>query len=138
MHRAYFLVATALLETVTGVLLLALPGLPLSLLLGSDSAPPELLVCARVAGAALVSLGVACWLERDRRTPPPRGLLTGVLLYDVLAALVLAYAGWFVGLAGMALWPAVAIHTLLAVWGARCLSSDSPRPPAQPAAPPEH
>jgi hypothetical protein len=122
MHRAYFLVATALLETVTGVLLLALPGLPLSLLLGSDSAPPDLLVCARVAGAALVSLGVACWLERD----------------DVLAALVLAYAGWFVGLAGMALWPAVAIHTLLAVWGARCLSSDSPRPPAQPAAPPEH
>jgi hypothetical protein len=50
-----------------------------------------------------------------------RGLLTGVLIYDLAAAAVLAYAGLFLDMAGLALWPAVALHAALAFWCVVCI-----------------
>ncbi len=115
---------TALLEVVTGLSLLILPAVPLVLLLGSGEAAPETLLVGRVAGAALLGIGVASWQARaDRRTPAQLGLLTGILLYDVAAAVLLAYAGAALHLAGIALWPAVVLHSALAVW---CVLAMSP------------
>jgi hypothetical protein len=48
-------------------------------------------------------------------------LLIGVLVYDGAAAALLGYAGLFSDLVGIALWPAVALHTALAVWCVLCL-----------------
>jgi hypothetical protein len=122
MGRAYLLRATALIEVGTGVLLLLVPALPLALLLGVPEGAPEAIFVARVAGAALLALGVACWLgRRDGRNPSQHGLLIGMFLYDVAAAALLAYAASFLNMAGLALWPAVVLHTGLALWCIACL-----------------
>jgi hypothetical protein len=122
MRRTYLLIATAFGEGGIGLLLLVSPSVPLALLLGVDQASPEVVIFARIAGAALLALGVACWLARnDANSPARKGLLLGILTYDLAAAGVLAYAGWFVGLAGIALWPAVGLHFALAVCCVACI-----------------
>jgi hypothetical protein len=127
MHRANLLIVTALGEAGTGLLLLAWPPVLLALLLGVDQASPETTCCARVAGAALLAIGVACWIGRsDAHSFAQFGLLIGVLIYDVAAAVILAYAGLYLSLAGIALWPAVVLHAALAVWCGLCLW-DGPR-----------
>jgi hypothetical protein len=122
MHRKWLLIVTAFVEVGTGLFLLFLPSIPLALLLGVSLAAPEAVFIARVAGAALLALGVASCLARsDPHGPAQLGVLTGVLIYDGAAAALLAYAGLVLRMAGIALWPAVALHTALAVWCVACL-----------------
>jgi hypothetical protein len=121
MGRGYFLMVTAIAEGATGLLLLIWPSLPLALLLGVEEGSPELNLCARVLGAALLAIGVTCWAGRSDKHGPARfGLLTAVLLYDVAAAVILACAG-LTGLTGIALWPAVVLHAALAAWCVLCI-----------------
>ena len=54
--------------------------------------------------------------DKDQRTPAQLGLLTGILIYNVAVALLLGFAGTVLKMAGIALWPAVVLHTALAVW----------------------
>ena len=116
------LVVSAWLETITGVALIAAPAAPVSLLLGVAFDTPVGLVMARVAGVALVALGLACWLARDDgRSPAARGVVAAMLLYDLAAAAVLLYAGLGLKLSAMGLWPAVLLHLALAAWCTRCL-----------------
>jgi hypothetical protein len=122
MHRAYLWIVTAVLEGGTAVALLFVPSAPLALLLGVTQAAPEALFVSRVAGAALLAIAVACWLARgDRGSSAGLGLLIGVLLYDAAAAGLLAYAGTALNMAGAVLWPAVAVHAVLAAWCVACL-----------------
>jgi hypothetical protein len=111
------LVLTAVLEAATGVGLLAMPVMVVSLLLGASLESTGALVIARVTGAAMLSLGLACWLARDDGlTRPGRAIVTAMLVYNVVVAAVLAYAGAVLGLTGIGLWPAAGVHTALAVW----------------------
>lgn len=98
------LIFAAVAEAATGLALLIAPSLVGQLLLGEQLTGIAIPV-ARVAGIALVALGVACW------PGPP---LLGMLIYGVAATLYLAYLG-LAGLAGMLLWPAVALHLLLSI-----------------------
>ncbi len=59
---------------------------------------------ARVAGIALIALGIACW------PGPP---LVGMLTYSAVVTLYLAYVGFAGGLTGILLWPAVVVHVIL-------------------------
>jgi hypothetical protein len=121
MSRTWLLIVTAGVEVGVALLLLLLPSIPFALLLGVSSAPPEAVLLARVAGAALLAIGVTCFLARgDRDGLAQRGVLTGVLIYDVAAAALLAYAGSVLSMAGIALWPAVVVHTALAAWCVAC------------------
>jgi hypothetical protein len=127
MYRVYLLIATAFGEGGVGLPLLVSPSVPLALLLGVDQASPEVGFFARISGAALFALAVACWLGRnDHGGPAQKGLLLGVLIYDLAAAAILACTGWFLGLVGVALWPAVALHVALAVCCVLCIR-DEPR-----------
>jgi len=111
------LIVTVLVETPIGLMLLLSPPLVARLLLGVSLAAPAALIVGRIAGAALLALGVACWLARD--DGPSRaggGLIAGMLLYNCAAVAVLAHAGVVVGLVGVLMWPAVALHSALAVW----------------------
>jgi Kef-type K+ transport system membrane component KefB len=129
------LIVTAILETATGVALMASPPVPVSLLLGASLDTPGGLSVARVAAAALLSLGVACWLARDDgQSRPGRAVIAAMLVYDIAVAAVLAYAALGFGATGVALWPVVVLHTALAVWCIACLrpvnssSSEPTRP----------
>jgi hypothetical protein len=122
MRARNFLIVTVLLEGGIGLLLLARPPIPLMLLLGVEHAAPEALAIARITGAALLAIGVVCWQGlRDRARPERNGLLLGILTYDVMAASILAYSGWFMNLVGIALWPAVGLHAALSGWCVVCL-----------------
>jgi hypothetical protein len=122
MHRLYLLIVTAFVEVGTGLLLLLLPSVPLALLLGLDDPAAETLFMGRVGGAALLAIGVASWLaRRDQGGPAQQGLFIGVLIYDAGAASLLAYAGVVLRRAGIALWPAVVLHTSLAAWCVVCV-----------------
>jgi hypothetical protein len=121
-QRKCLLIITALCEGGIGLLALVSPSIPQSLLLGVEQVSPEASFFARIAGAALLALGLACWFGRaDDHSSGQPGLLTSVLTYDVAAAGILASAGVFLRLVGLALWPAVVLHTGLAIWCAVCL-----------------
>jgi len=116
-NAKHFLVVTAVLEAGAGVGLLAAPGVVLWLLFGLEQAAIETLPVARLAGAALVAIGVACWSARaDGRSPARVGLLSGVLVYNVAAAALLGWAGAELNMDGIALWPAVVLHAMMICW----------------------
>jgi hypothetical protein len=116
------LLVTALLETATGLALLLSPPLVATVLLGASLDAPAALVVGRVAGAALLSLGGACWLARnDGPNRTLRGLVVAMLLYNCAAVAVLANAGAGGRLVGVLMWPTVALHSALAVWCIACL-----------------
>ena len=52
-----------------------------------------------------------------------RGLLAGLLVYNIGACVVLAYIGAGLGLSGPLLWPAVLLHAALTVWTLVCFKS---------------
>jgi hypothetical protein len=125
-----FLTVTAAGEGVTGLALLVAPAGALGLLLGVYQSSLETQIVARVAGTALMALGVSCWLARnDQPTPSQTGLLLGMLLYHAAAALLLALSGIRWNMAGIGLWPAVVLHSALGIWCLTCLATRS-RPPA--------
>jgi len=122
LHRTSLLLVTAVLEAATGLTLLVLPSLLLKLLLGVDQAAPEALFIARVAGAALLAIGVICYQTRnDKHSPAQTGVVTGALVYNVAIAALLVYSGTVLAMAGIALWPVVVLHTALALWCLSCL-----------------
>ena len=108
------LVLAAVSEAATGVALLIVPEVVLQLLFGAEMTGVAVTI-ARVAGIALIGLGIACW------PGPPR---IGMLTYSVLAALFLAYVGLAGGLTGVLLWPAVVVHAILTVLLTRAARSD--------------
>ncbi len=97
------LIVAAIAEIVTGMALLIVPSLVGQLLLGEELAGIAIPV-ARVAGIALIGLGVACW------PGPP---LAGMLTYSAIVTLYLAYLGFEGSFTGILLWPAVVLHLIL-------------------------
>ncbi len=115
------LALTAVGEAATGLALLLYPPIVLRPLFGAEITGVGVLM-SRVGGAALLAIGVACWPARnDPGGPAQFGLLCGVLIYDLTVAALLAYAGLFLDMAGIALWPAVVVHIVLALWCGACL-----------------
>ena len=108
------LILAAVGEAVTGVALLVVPSLVGRLLLGEELGGVALPV-ARVAGIALIGLGIACW------PGPPR---VGMLTYSGAVTLYLAYVGFAGGFAGVLLWPAVVLHAILTALLSRAATSD--------------
>jgi hypothetical protein len=111
------LVATAFLEVGAGLGLLALPALVVMLLLGVRGPAPETLVVARVAGAGLLAIALACWLARDDRgSRSQQGLVWAILVYNGGTCVVLTLAGVLQERDGVALWPVVLVHAVMTVW----------------------
>jgi hypothetical protein len=110
-------VVTAVIELGAGLALLCLPSVTVELLLGARLDAPVLLAVARVAGVALLTLGVACWLaSRDTGSRAARGLVAAMVIYNLGVAVILGTAGILSHLFGVALWPAVAVHVAMASW----------------------
>jgi hypothetical protein len=99
------LVLAAVGEISTGLALLVVPSIVGRLLLGEELTGVAVPV-ARVAGIALIGLGVACW---------PGTPILGMWIYSAAVALYLAFVGFGGGSGGMLLWPAVAVHFVLSL-----------------------
>ena len=97
-------------EVATGLALLIIPSLVSRLLLGTELTGISIPV-ARVAGIALISLGIACG--------PGSTPLLGMLTYSGLVTLYLAYVGIRSEWVGLLLWPAVLLHAVLTLLLAR-------------------
>jgi hypothetical protein len=65
MEARRLLIVTGFVETPIGQLLLLSPPLVARLLFGAALDPPAAVVVGRIADAALLSVGGACWLARD-------------------------------------------------------------------------
>jgi hypothetical protein len=111
------LIFAAVAEVATGFALLSVPSLVGQLLLGQEFTAVTILV-ARVAGIALIALGIACW---------PGSPLTGMLTYSAAVTVYLAYLGIVGGLTGVFLWPAVALHAILSILLSRAWLSTEAR-----------
>jgi hypothetical protein len=107
---------SAVAEAGTGLALMIDPALVVALLLGADVSGVGVLL-GRCFGIALLALALACW-RSGGGAPSVRGML----LYNGLIALYLAWLGTVGHLQGWLLWPAVVLHAvvaLLLVWARR-------------------
>ncbi|HBK05055.1 MAG TPA: hypothetical protein DDZ81_04240 [Acetobacteraceae bacterium] len=109
------LLFAAVAEAMTGLALLLAPWFVGWLLFGEGLTGTGILA-GRVAGIALIALGVACW------PGPP---VAGMLIYSAGVTLYLGYVGLAGGLTGFLLWPAVVLHLVLTVLLARSITTTS-------------
>jgi hypothetical protein len=111
------LIISAIIEAVIGLVLLVLPTVAVSMLLGVQLDTPAGLVAGRIAGAALLALAIACWQARNgERGSPATGVVEAMLLYNFAAMAVLVYAGIRLELRSALLWPAIVLHLGLGAW----------------------
>jgi hypothetical protein len=72
---------------------------------------------------ALLAIGVVSGLARQASGGPARrGVVVAAVFYDVAVALLFVFSAVGSHMAGPVLWPAVGLHTILAVWGMLCLA----------------
>ena len=116
------LMVTAAIELGAGLALLCFQSATVKLLLGSPLDSSVAVTLGRVAGAALLALGVACWLAQyDAQSCAARGLVSAMVLYNLGAVVILGAAGIRSQPVGVGLWPAVVLHAVMAIWCVTCL-----------------
>lgn len=98
-------------EFLTGVALLWSPSVVVELLFGSEISGIGIIL-SRIAGIALIALSVSCWpgTEKARRINQAHG---GMLTYNLLATLYLAYIGLKGQPIGKLFWLAVIVHVIM-------------------------
>jgi len=117
----HLLTVTAVIEAGVGFALLVVPSVVIQLLLGAEISGAAVSL-GRVAGTALLALGVACWLARsDVQSCAARGVVAAMLLYNFGAVVILGAAGISSQTVSIALRLAVVLHAAMAVWCATSL-----------------
>jgi hypothetical protein len=118
---------TAVIEAGAGLALGCCPSFTVALLLGSPLDTLAAVTLGRLAGGALLALGVACWLARgDAQSRAARGLIAAMVVYNFAAVALFVFAGIGLGLHGVALWPAVVLHAGMVIWCIACLCRKAP------------
>jgi len=112
------LTITAIVEGFTGLALAIAPSLVVSILLGTSLTDQGAVLIARLAGAALTAIAIACWLSRDATHSSV--MVKAMLVYNTFSISLLVYAVLCIKISGQGLWPAVLFHLALLVW---CVSS---------------
>jgi hypothetical protein len=110
MNTRYLFNASAGIEGLTGLALLAGPLFVIGLLLGDGLAPTGVAV-ARILGIGLLSVGVAGWESRGQEMR--HGPRIGLCIYNVGATILFVTLGTYGGMNGILLWPAAVLHGLI-------------------------
>ena len=117
-----FFVATAVMEAAAGLGLLIGPALVIALLLPGPVTNTHVAL-ARLAGAALLSLGAACWWARaDSGSAASRALVVGMSVYNA-AVIAIVLTGSFGSPSRPILWAVTLLHGAMAAWGVSLLRS---------------
>ncbi len=101
----------AAIEIATGVALIADPALVVRVLLAAGLSTGGIAV-ARIAGIALLSLGVACWPGAEGPSAPA---IRALFAYNLLASLYLGYLRVAGGFDSPFLWPVFALHAVMSL-----------------------
>ena len=113
MSLRFLLALAGSLEILAGSAALIIPALLVSLLFGS-SLDPIASVLARLFGAGVFGLGLACLKARhDVGGPAGVAVSIGITAYNILAAVVLLWAAAGLSLGGLLLWAAGIGHAAL-------------------------
>jgi len=121
--RRLFIV-TAVLELGAGLTLLIAPAVVIRLMFGPAVELFPTVGITRLTGAALLSLGAACWWARHAvRGAASRALIRAMLIYNV-AVVALAIAGTL-GARGVLQWTAVVLHATQAIWCAWIVAGET-------------
>jgi hypothetical protein len=99
-------------EIGTGIFLIAVPATVVELLLGTRLSPDGMPL-ARVAGIALLALGLACWHTSE--AVAAKAAFRGMLVYNTLLSAYFLWLGVHHRRGGLLLWPAVAFHAVVAL-----------------------
>jgi hypothetical protein len=118
------LIFAAVSEAAAGLVMLVYPLIVVNLLFAAGITGAGI-VMSRLAGISLIALGVACWPGNMAH----RGLF-GMLTFGTLAMLYLVYLG-ITGMAGILLWPAVAVHAVLSILLVRAWRKEQRTPAAR-------
>jgi hypothetical protein len=113
-----FFLVTAVIEASVGLALLLTPTLVITLLLASPGTDTAFAAVAmgRLAGAALLSLGAACWWARaDTGSAASRALVVGMSVYNV-AVIAGVLTGTFGSSSRPLLWVMTLVHGAMTAW----------------------
>jgi len=117
-----FFMASAVMEAALGLALLVTPTLVITLLLAGPAAHTDV-AFGRLAGAALLSLGTACWWARaDTGGTASRALVTGMSVYNA-TVIAVVLTGSFGPLGRPILWAVTLLHGAMAAWCVSLLRS---------------
>lgn len=109
------LTVAGVVECLAGLAFFLSPGLTTALLLGAEPNAVGLVI-GRVAGAALVSLGIACWCARaDAGGAARMGTLRAITLYNAGAGLMLVVFAATGEAGGAVVWTVGVLHLSFAV-----------------------
>jgi hypothetical protein len=112
--RPLFCVMAAI-ELGAGLMLLMAPAVVIRLLFGSAVDVFPAIGIVRVTGAALLSLGAACWWARhEERSAAARALVGAMLIYNA-TVVPLGILG-ALGALGPLQWLAIVLHGGMAIW----------------------
>jgi hypothetical protein len=111
----FFLKITALFELITGLGLIFIPKLIISLLLGTALVGAGGYITAMIAGAALLSIAYVCWLTRNSLAV--NLIIKTLLFYNTVVVAILLFGVINFKLNGLGLWFVVVLHSALSVWG---------------------
>ncbi len=116
------LLATAVIELGAALGMLIDPAGAALALSGSSLTESGGLMLARIGGAGLLALVVAClWASRDASSRAARGVVAGALVYNIAAATMLGYGRFGERLTGTVLLPGLILHTVMTIWCIVCL-----------------
>jgi hypothetical protein len=109
------LIVSAAMELGAGLTLLVAPTVVITLLFGPGVGVIPAGGIVRLTGAALLSLGAACWWARhEERSAASRALVGALLIYN--AAVVALGSMGALGALGPPQWAAVVLHSAQAIW----------------------
>ena len=106
---------TAVFECLTGIALIVIPSTIVPMLLGIPFEDDSLHVISGITGAALISIGMACWLLRNSGASA-LAIVKSVLFYNVAGTLILLYALLGLSMSAICLWPVTIIHIAMGIW----------------------
>ncbi len=110
-----FIRLTAILEGLTGTALIVIPDRIILFLLAKPTNGPEGKITTMIAGAAILSIAVICWLLRE--TASLKKLVKGMLFFNIVIILIAIYGMFCYDITNTGMWFVILGHFALFVWG---------------------